>query len=165
MSKELTEKQKALIKKVQALAERGVGGEKETAEKKLNMLMEKYGIESLELDEERLDDYDFKFSGSIEKKILRQVIYKVLRDPEKLRESVFYYRYGKGSKSTMIVNCTKAEEIEIRIQFDFYKDLFGIGKADSRDLTPEEIERIQRMFKMEAGLQDKTMTPMLEEKH
>ena len=34
MSKELTEKQKALIKKVQALAERGVGGEKETAEKK-----------------------------------------------------------------------------------------------------------------------------------
>ena len=68
MSKELTEKQKALIKKVQALAERGVGGEKETAEKKLNMLMKKYGIESLELDEDRLDDYDFKFSGSIEKR-------------------------------------------------------------------------------------------------
>lgn len=182
MSKELTEKQKALIKKVQALAERGVGGEKETAEKKLNMLMKKYGIESLELDEDRLDDYDFKFSGSIEKKILRQVIYKVLRDPEKVGKSIFYYRYGAGSKSTLIVNCTKAEEIEIRIQFDFYKDLwkeeqellldafiqhhrlFGTGTADSRDLTPEEIERIQRMFKMEAGLQDKTMTPMLEEK-
>lgn len=183
MSKELTEKQKALIKKVKALAERGVGGEKETAEKKLKVLMKKYGIESLELDEERLDDYDFKFSGSIEKKILRQVIYKVLRDPEKMRESIFHYRYGKGSKTTMIVNCTKAEEIEIRIQFDFYRDLwkeeqevlldafiqhhrlFGIGKADSRDLTPEEIERIKRMCMMGAGLQDKTMTPMLEEKH
>ena len=35
------------IKKLQALAERGVGGEKETAQKMLNRMLEKNGISSL----------------------------------------------------------------------------------------------------------------------
>ena len=48
------------IKKLQALAERGVGGEKETAAKMLQRLLEKNGIstlEGLEKDEEEYRDY------------------------------------------------------------------------------------------------------------
>lgn len=44
MREEMSEKKKELLKKLQALAERGVGGEKETAERKLRQLMEKYGM-------------------------------------------------------------------------------------------------------------------------
>lgn len=43
------------IKKLQALAERGVGGEKTTAEKMLQKMLEKNGISSLdELEEDEL---------------------------------------------------------------------------------------------------------------
>ena len=42
----------ALLKKIRALAERGVGGEAENAEKLLARMMKKYGISEAELDEE-----------------------------------------------------------------------------------------------------------------
>lgn len=42
----------ALLKKVRALAEHGVGGEAENAEKLLARMMKKYGISEEELDEE-----------------------------------------------------------------------------------------------------------------
>lgn len=44
----MDEKTQARIKKLQALAERGVGGEKETAARKLQELLEKNGISSVE---------------------------------------------------------------------------------------------------------------------
>lgn len=44
----IDEKKIELIKKLQRLAERGVGGEKEGAQKKLQQLMKKYDIEESE---------------------------------------------------------------------------------------------------------------------
>lgn len=44
----LSDKTKDRIKKLQALAERGVGGEKETAKNKLEKLLKENGIISLE---------------------------------------------------------------------------------------------------------------------
>lgn len=42
----IDEKKVELMKKLQRLAERGVGGEKEGAQKKLQQLMKKYDIET-----------------------------------------------------------------------------------------------------------------------
>lgn len=67
----------ALLKKVRALAEHGVGGEAENAEKLLARMMKKYGISEEELDEETRLRHDFTYHGGEEKKILRQVVYKV----------------------------------------------------------------------------------------
>ena len=67
----------ALLKKIRALAERGVGGEAENAEKLLARMMKKYGISEAELDEETRVRHDFTYHGGEEKKILRQVVYKV----------------------------------------------------------------------------------------
>lgn len=55
------DKKKELLKKLQALAERGVGGEKETAERKLRQLMEKYGIDEMEFAEDKLEEFEFKW--------------------------------------------------------------------------------------------------------
>lgn len=44
----MEEKTMQRIRKLQALAERGVGGEKETAEKMLRKLLKKNGINALE---------------------------------------------------------------------------------------------------------------------
>ena len=53
----MDEKTQARIKKLQALAERGVGGEKETAARKLQELLKKNGISSVE--ELAQDEYIF----------------------------------------------------------------------------------------------------------
>lgn len=45
----IDEKKIELMKKLQRLAERGVGGEKEGAQKKLQQLMKKYNIEESDL--------------------------------------------------------------------------------------------------------------------
>lgn len=66
----------ALLKKVRALAEHGVGGEAENAEKLLARMMKKYGISEEELDEETRVRHDFTYHGGEEKKILRQVVYR-----------------------------------------------------------------------------------------
>ena len=55
---QMTDKQRELLKKLQALAERGVGGEKETAERKLKQLIEKYGIEEAELSDDKPMDFE-----------------------------------------------------------------------------------------------------------
>lgn len=47
----------ALLKKVRALAEHGVGGEAENAEKLLARMMKKYGISEEELDQMSITDF------------------------------------------------------------------------------------------------------------
>lgn len=61
------EKKMELLKKLKALAERGVGGEKEGAQKKMEQLMKKYGIEDIDLLEEKVEDYDFRYHDEIGK--------------------------------------------------------------------------------------------------
>ena len=66
----MDDKTKARIKKLQALAERGVGGEKTTAEKMLQKMLKKNGIKSLE--ELETDSYEytlFSYHGKHEKKL------------------------------------------------------------------------------------------------
>lgn len=53
----------ALLKKIRALAERGVGGEADNAEEILRRLMEKYGVSEDELDEEERRRHDFEYHG------------------------------------------------------------------------------------------------------
>lgn len=56
------------IKKIKALAERGVGGEKSTAEQKLNKLLEENDIVSLdELEREQAEFELFSYNGKYEK--------------------------------------------------------------------------------------------------
>ena len=91
-----------LLKKLKTLAEQGIGGEKETAQKKLEQLMQKYNVEEQEL--------------------LLQVGYKVLG--KKIKEKMYEYRRGTGKKTTRIIECTKAEALRIRIEHEFYCNLW-----------------------------------------
>ena len=56
----IDEKKVELMKKLQRLAERGVGGEKEDAQKKLQQLMKKYDIEESDLSNDKLEDHAMK---------------------------------------------------------------------------------------------------------
>lgn len=76
----MDEKKLELMKKLMALAERGVGGEKEGAQKKLEQLMKKYKIEEADLTEEKTEDFDFRYKNEFEKRLLRQLFYKIVPD-------------------------------------------------------------------------------------
>ena len=85
------------------MAERGVGGEKEGAQKKLDQLMKKYDIQEMDLSDELEEDHDFRYRNEYEKILLRQLFYKIVPD---YKSKAYVYKYGRGSRTTMGVSCT-----------------------------------------------------------
>lgn len=65
------------LKKIKALAERGVGGEKETAMRMYRELMEKYQIEEAEVLEDYVSLHWFGYKTELEEDLLTQIFYKV----------------------------------------------------------------------------------------
>lgn len=114
-----SEKNIQLLRKIAALAERGVGGEKDTAQKKLAKLMQKYGVSDADLEGDEVDYHEFRYSGENERQILRQIFYQINHDRE-----VRYIRAGRGSRSTLFFVCTEAEAVEARVKFEFYRELW-----------------------------------------
>lgn len=116
----MDDKTRVRIKKLQALAERGVGGEKTTAEKMLQKMLKKNGIKSLE--ELETDSYEytlFSYHGKHEIKLLRQCMYKVMGvDSDRTT-----YR-TKETRQKIGIYCTKAQKIEIELEFEFYRNVF-----------------------------------------
>lgn len=175
------DKKKELLKKLQALAERGVGGEKETAERKMQQLMKKYGIDKLEFEEDKLEEFEFKYSNPQEEQLIRQLFFKMFG--KEWRSKSYTYRCGKGSKSIRGIECTKAEGIQLQIEYEFYKQLwqeemklfwdafiqkhhiFSMRPEDtgsSEPITPERMAEIRRMSQMMDAMQNKTIQPLLE---
>lgn len=173
--KMIDEKKKDLLKKLQALAERGVGGEKEGAQKKLKQLMKKYNIEEVDLSEDIEEDHDFRYHDEFEMKILHQLFYKIV--PE-YRKKAYTYKYGVGSKSTYGIVCTKAQALQIQIEYEFYRELwkeevwfFMSAFIQKHNIFPptseagkQEIDKetAMRMIAMMNGMKDKSITPMIE---
>lgn len=123
-----------LLLKVKALAERGEGGEATAAAATLERLMKKYGITETDLDDEKRDDCEFRYSKPFEDRLLAQVIYMVMGD-------VPVYHW-KGSRAKVkIVACTKAEKLEIETAFDFYRHHLedGLNKYYSAFIQREGI--------------------------
>lgn len=107
----MDEKTVQRIKKLQALAERGVGGEKTTAEKMLKKMLEKNGISSLdELKEDEVEYFLFSYKGRHEIKLLKQCMYKVLG----YSDHTEFYRTA-GTRQKIGIYCTKAQRIEIEL--------------------------------------------------
>ena len=175
----IDEQKKELIKKLQALAERGVGGEKEGARKKLEQLMQKYNIEEADLSEDKVEDYDFKYHNEYEVQLLRQLFYKIVPD---YRKHAYIYTRGKGSRSTAGISCTKAQALQIQIEYEFYCDLwkdevdfffrsfvqkhriFGTPSQKDEDNNKISNDEYMRMVRMMGAMQDKSILPMIEKK-
>ncbi len=111
-----------LAKKLKALADKGVGGEKTNAEKMLNDLMKKHGIKIEDIEGEATNDYFFKVDDEF-KDLFFQIVKSVNRD-------IPAYRYPKNVvrqhklKGNHEIKCTIAEYIEIEQSFDIYTKLY-----------------------------------------
>lgn len=159
----------ALLKKIRALAERGVGGEAENAEEILRRLMEKYGVSEDELDEEERRRHDFEYHGKEQETLLRQVVYKVTGG---YAYNLVYRASGRRVKTRLGADCTAAEKVEIEFLFDFYTRLWERERAAflsafiqkhrifaiRDDIEPQEVSR-EELLKMQAlmlGMSDES---------
>lgn len=113
-----------LLRKLKALSERGEGGEAINAAEKLKQLMQQYGMDEYDLEDESREDHEFKHEGGqFDDRLLCQVIYMVMGD-------VPIYDIKRGGRlvpRTKIVACTKAEQIEIQTAYDFYQHHLKAG--------------------------------------
>lgn len=131
-----------LLKKIKALAERGVGGEKESAEKLLSQLMEKYGITEEEISEDTVECEWFRYKDNIQKRLLNQIIYMILGN-------VDTYKRAGGRHKLIGAYCTAAQRIEIEMNFEFFrnamekelKTFYSAFCHKNRLFPPEEMAR------------------------
>lgn len=161
------------IRKLQALAERGVGGEATNAKILLSALCEKYGIEESKLNEEEKQWYEFEMRTSVLKLFL-QLYASIYGTTERFINEVDIWKCGRKK----IVKClfTRAEYIEFSQMWEWHrknylaerkrmKELFQIAyydkfqmyssetcdeyetkyKKKDNDLTPEDILAINSM--------------------
>ena len=170
-----SEKNIELMKKLMALAERGIGGEKETAKRKLAQLMDKYGVSDADLSDEALEDHEYKYRDQNEKKLLRQIFYKINHERD-----VLIYSQGRGMHSILIFRATKAEAIQAGIEYEFYRQLWKeeqdflmecfIQKHRLFRLDPDaptqdlDEETSKRMWQMMQAMEDKQLQRMIESK-
>lgn len=119
------------IRKLQALAERGVGGEATNAKILLSALCEKYGIDESKLDEEEKQWYEFEMRTSVQKLFLRLYV-SVYGTTERYLKEVELWKRGRKK----IVKCkfTRAEYIEFSQMWEWNRKNYLAERKRMREL-------------------------------
>lgn len=128
-------KLEAKLLKIKALAERGEGGERESAVKLYQRLLKKYDIDESSLTKDKLGKHWFTYENDIEENLLVQIFYMVTGDAE------YFRRTSKTRGNQCGCICTDFEKTEIRFYFEFY-----------RDALQEELEAFLMAFKLKNHL-------------
>lgn len=119
------------IRKLQALAERGVGGEATNAKILLSALFEKYGIDESKLDEEEKQWYEFEMRTSVQKLFL-QLYVSIYGTTERYLQEVELWKRGRKK----IVKCkfTRAEYIEFSQLWEWHRKNYLAERKRMREL-------------------------------
>ena len=119
------------IRKLQALAERGVGGEATNAKILLSALCEKYGIDESKLDEEEKQWYEFEMRTSVQKLFLHLYV-SIYGTTERYLKEVELWKRGRKK----IVKCkfTRAEYIEFSQMWEWHRKNYLAERKRMREL-------------------------------
>lgn len=130
----LPERIKKRLYKLLELSKRGIGGERENAESRLEALLKRQGIKKEDfLEKEDVQEFFFTFNNKFEKRLFIQIAFSVQA------EKVYSY---PGSKR-LSVQCTVAQHAEIKIKYSVYRRAL----EDEFDLTFEAFVHSQRIYK------------------
>lgn len=114
----MADDKKELLRKIKALAERGVGGEKENAEVLLKQLMDKYGITESDISDDVIKQHEVKISEvPFIKRLLEQIVYATVGNINS-KKGMFEYTFSPRGR--VCVCCTDAEFLEITAKYEFY---------------------------------------------
>ena len=131
----------------------------------MEWVMKKYGITEQEIDDQTKEYHPISYTSIWEKKLAHQIAHMVTGGYE------VYTSSAKNDRNVYVL-CTKAEYVEIKSDFDFFKralkkdmeifysafvqrnELFPVNgeTKDPDDLSPEEWERAKRMLAMASAL-------------
>lgn len=111
-----------LIRKIKALAEKGIGGEKANAQKLLKQLMVKYNIKEEDIDEEEIKEFDISFPKYFNgQKLMIQVFYSIVEHSDDNKDKGFFEGKIGGRRKRVFVRCTSEEFLEFKAKFKFYE--------------------------------------------
>lgn len=146
------------LRKVLALAERGIGGEKENAQRMLEKLMAKYDLDIEDLEGESVQCYWWNYDNRFEADLLKQVYGKV--------KDITQISYYKGDRKFGF-DLTKAEYLDMDVHYtvlrkdlkthieDAYNAFIAANdvypetsSGRIRQRTSEELERLERQLRM-----------------
>ena len=171
----MNSKQRELLNKLKALADKGVGGEKVNAEKKLKQLMEKLGISESDLEDDHEELYVIKIKkglGEYGRKFLIQLIHYVYGDISNLK--------GTIDSRELEIFTTADKYLELTALYDFYanrlKEKIALmyrafidvnnlyaGKPSDKELTNKELNELLKMKAISANLEKDEFYKKLEE--
>lgn len=176
----MEEKTRERLKKLQALAERGVGGEKETAQRKLEQLLKANGLTIDDLETEKQYYFLFSYNGEHKARLLRQCMYKVMGAAADIK----FYR-TKGTRQKIGIDCTAAQKLEIELEYEFYSRIFDEEISDfmtafiqkqniypedaphnilrREELTPEQLAKLAKQQAYADGITKRTRAKMIEQ--
>lgn len=155
-----------LARKFYELSKRGVDGERQNAQKKLDEIMQAHNLTIEDIEGEEVTEHYFTFPLHLQK-LLHQVAHSVLLDVK------VYGITDEPNKNCMII--TAAQAVEIQMKFDFYAALYeseekifyqafiSINKIfhpdapvnDADDLSEEDLLEQMRVFKMKKLIESK----------
>jgi len=157
----LPESVRSRLLKIQALAERGVGGEAEAAKRMLEDLCEEHGISVEDLTSLEVKFFAFTAKSPYHKKLLQQVCFHVL-------ESSTITVVEDSSKPTVHVKMTEIQHLDVESCFNFYKEAWNEALSEfftafihkhnifgpQAGLVTQEVdqERMQRLLRAMKGI-------------
>lgn len=112
-----------LAKKLKALADKGIGGEKTNAQKMLSALLKKHKLTLKDIEEEKKSLHYFKITSD-KAQLLHQIIGFVNHDLRFWGEIPAATIKKLKMKGNFFTECTVAEFIQIEAMFEFYSRLY-----------------------------------------
>lgn len=119
----MDDKTKELVRRLKALAERGIDGEKVTAEKFLKSLMKKFGFSEQDLVSEEVTQHTF-IVNKHQMKLFIQIVCKITDTNSVRTGKVRYAKSGRLVKDSIAISLTAVQAVEIQLQYEFYWKLF-----------------------------------------
>lgn len=172
MTQTIDQKVQDKLRKLQALAERGVGGEQATAQRMLERMLARHGLMLDDLADERRDMLWFPARTTFERRLAMQILAKVCNtnDPPAYR--------SKGRPKQVGVKVTPAEAIEFELHYDTLRNALEVHFQEafsafvqanklfpslpSAEPEPLLTERDWRIMNIAAAVQPTPINPRLE---
>lgn len=173
MSKEIE-----LAKKLKALADRGEGGEKETAEAMLKMHLKKHGLTLEDIESEAIKEHYFNIPDNGEK-LFYQIVKHVNREINVYGAIPIKMIKKHKLKGNFIIDATHSQFVEIEAMYAFYSKLFEKeleiffsafiqsnklycnGEVDINTLSEEKIEEAKRIIELSKNIESKDFRKQL----
>ncbi|WP_428067361.1 hypothetical protein [Chryseobacterium gambrini] len=171
-----------LARKIKALADKGIDGEKENAAKLLDSLMKKHNISMEDLEDEKIESFYFQipsYKHELEYRILHQLvgIFKVKMYGRFTQKVMREYRLS----GNYMIECSKVVYLEIKAKYDFYcarlekrldeffyafcmkNDLLVEPKNKEKKLSDEEIKHYVNAKKISMNMESDSFLKQIEQ--